>query len=142
MIRLIKTILWAVATFAVKARIFMQRNVSGIIDAIQIIKEGISDPKLDVLVLLTDSKVDDNLLRAIRNVMGLLVPKVKKLKDNSKALELFVEELRNMPKELRDAILFKTASLTLKDLQGISSSQADTLTQLAFAMKKDRDLNI
>ena len=119
------------------------RYVNPAIQIVSLIAEVINDPKLDVVVQLTESEIDDKILAVLRKVVkklnvGKVIPQTAKTEE---AVAAFVENTRKLPTDVQKAIYFKLASMLTKGIAKernwkLSNTEADTLTQLAYKAKK------
>lgn len=104
------------------------------------IRTFVESPQADLVVSLTKTKLDDNLLFALRGAFKAiykdLEPPDTDLLNN---VVFYIKELQKASNPLRAAIYLKLAALILKEVcpQEIASSDADTFIQLSYKLNKE-----
>jgi hypothetical protein len=110
---------------------------------LEIIKESINNPKLDLAVALSKTDIDNKVLVKLRAAFRKLDPSLKGTSGED-TVNKFAASLKEKPKELRDAVMMKLGSEMLKETAKIRSglkirtNQADTLFQLGYSKQKQK----
>lgn len=127
----------------------LQRYVIPAIDTLNVIKQLTDSAIADVVVLLTPTGLDDALLHIIREKLPLAIRLLEidvECRDKATPEEVvscFVTKLATLSPSMRDAVVFKLASLLSRLTAGekyasLSDSDFDFLVQLAYKKQKEK----
>lgn len=137
--------------FAIKA--FVLKYAEPAVRVGYVIRKALESDQADVIVMLTKSKLDNEILKALRIVFAVLFPTVIINEQPEKGkgkktpsldiiyLSAVIEEIKKLSPDLQKAALLKIVSKLIqvfaeKDNIKLSTSEADTVAQTAFIKYK------
>ncbi|MFT3945938.1 MAG: hypothetical protein QM763_03100 [Agriterribacter sp.] len=123
-----------------KVDTFLLDNTETAVQIVGKFKYYINNPVADLLMQIIPGELDDTILFSVRKAVDLSLDKLMLLSgcthdvDLESKLLCYSRFLRNLPKDIRDAQLFKFASLLAKQLDGgrFSQSDYDMITQSVY----------
>lgn len=120
---------------------FLKENVAPAVKFVNAIKTVVDNPALDVLVAFTKTDLDNKILAKLRQALSQAVDILEvQLECGSKGTDdekiaCYINWLRSLPKEQRNAMYAKTASIIARIQAGntlLRNSQIDMLVQLEY----------
>ncbi|MGN6437529.1 MAG: hypothetical protein ACTHMM_13395 [Agriterribacter sp.] len=132
-----------VKDFFKKVDKFLIENTTIVISFVSKIKAALDNPAVDILTAIIPGEFDDKLKTALRVGLSLAVNKLVEFdKCNSgtdqERIICYLNYIKTLPTDLRDAQLFKLGALITKSIDGnrFKQYEYDTALQLSYSLHK------
>ena len=134
---------WFKLAFA-NTKKFIQKNVAPAIKIVNAIKTVVDNPLMDIAVALTATKIDDKALKLLRVALVKAIDALEiqqecgALETEAEKIACYIDWVRNLPINQRNAMYAKTAALTAQFNNGeaYKEHEVDLLVQLEYSESK------